>query len=246
MLSGGGARAFAHVGVIRALADADIPIDFIGGTSMGGIIGAGLALEWPPEELSRRIDEAFVQKNPLADVTLPLLGMVKGKRVEALLEEHFGNRSIPDLWRPFYCVSSNLTTGTVHVHTRGSIREALRASIALPGILPPKIHKAGLLVDGAVTSNLPIDIMRNQHSGPIVAVDVARERAVGPELLLHHRSLPWYKRIARPPIVSILMRAATISSEEQDRMQASKADPAAVAASRQHRDSRLEGLSPDG
>ena len=181
-------------------------------------------MEWSPQDLTERINEAFVQKNPLSDITLPLLGMVKGKKVEALLKEHYGERTIPDLWLPYYCVSSNLTTGSVHVHTRGRIRDALRASIALPGILPPQTHEEALLVDGAVTSNLPIDIMRNIHSGPIIAVDVARARAVGPELIEQHNNAPWYRQLRYPPIVSILMRSATISSEQQDRQQATNAD----------------------
>ena len=224
VLSGGGARAFAHIGVVRALAEAGIPIDFIGGTSMGGIVGAGLSMEWPIDELKERVYDAFVKKNPLSDITLPLLGMVKGKRVEQLLADNFGVREIPDLWRPFYCVSSNLTTGSVHVHKLGRVCDALRSSIALPGILPPSSHEDGLLVDGAVTSNLPVDVMRNIHSGPIIAVDVSRDRAVGPELLAQHAKETWYKQIMRPPIISILMRSATISSEEQDRLQRESAD----------------------
>lgn len=224
VLSGGGARAFAHVGVIMALSDAGIPIDFIGGTSMGGLVGAGLALEWTPSELVERINAAFVQKNPLSDITLPLIGMVKGRRVERLLKDNFGEHEIPDLWRPYYCVSSNLTSGKMYVHKRGQIRDALRASIALPGILPPKRLDEALLVDGAVTSNLPIDVMRDLHSGPIIAVDVARARAVGPELIAEHHGRSWFQRIAHPPIVSILMRSATISSEQQDRAQAENAD----------------------
>ncbi|MGI9413823.1 MAG: patatin-like phospholipase family protein [Hyphomicrobiales bacterium] len=224
VLSGGGARAFAHIGVIRAFADAGIPIDFVGGTSMGAIIGAGVAMEWSPDELAERVFASFVSSNPLSDITLPLLGMVKGKKVERLLEEHFGDWAIPDLWRPFFCISSNLTSGTVYVHQHGPVRDALRASIALPGILPPKVDAQSVLVDGAVTSNLPVDVMRNIHRGPIVAVDVARDRAVGPELLTDYHAEPWYRRFLRPPIVSILMRAATVSGEEQDRRQAANAD----------------------
>ena len=224
VLSGGGARAFAHVGVIMALSEVGIPIDFVGGTSMGGLIGAGLALEWSPGELKDRINAAFVRQNPLSDITLPLIGMVKGRKVERLLLDNFGDRLIPDLWRPYYCVSSNLTTGAMYVHRRGEVHQALRASIALPGILPPKEHSAALLVDGAVTSNLPIDVMRDIHSGPIVACDVARARAVGPELIDQHLARPWYQRVLHPPIVSILMRSATISSEAQDKAQAVSAD----------------------
>ena len=224
VLSGGGARAFAHVGVIQAFADAGVPIDFIGGTSMGAIVGAGVAMEWSPEELKERVFTSFVSSNPLSDITFPVLGMVKGKKVERLLAEHFGDCAIPNLWRPFFCISSNLTSGSVYVHQHGLVRDALRASIALPGILPPRIDAQNVLVDGAVTSNLPVDVMRNIHRGPIVAVDVARDRAVGPELLTAYHAEPWYRRFLRPPIVSILMRSATVSGEEQERRQAENAD----------------------
>ena len=224
VLSGGGARAFAHIGVIQAFADAGIPIDFVGGTSMGAIVGAGIGMEWSPEELKERVFASFVSSNPLSDITFPVMGMVKGKKVERLLEEHFGDCAIPNLWRPFFCISSNLTTGTVYVHQHGLVRDALRASIALPGILPPRIDAQNVLVDGAVTSNLPVDVMRNIHRGPIVAVDVARDRAVGPELVTAYRAEPWYRRFLRPPIVSILMRSATVSGEEQERRQAENAD----------------------
>jgi NTE family protein len=224
ILSGGGARAFAHLGVIRAFEERGIPIDFIGGTSMGALIGAGLAMGWPTAELVERLRTAFVNKNPLNDITLPMVGMVKGRKVERLLQSNFGGRKITNLWRPFFCVSTNLTAGNVYVHRRGSVRDALRATIALPGILPPFVHEQGVLVDGAATNNLPVDVMRNIHRGPIVAVDVAQDRAVGPELLADHETQGWYQRLTRPPIVSILMRSATISSEEQDRQQAQNAD----------------------
>ncbi len=224
VLSGGGARAFAQIGVVRALREAGIDFDFIGGTSMGGLIGAGLAVGWSIDETTERLRDAFVRSSPLRDLTIPVIGMVKGLHVERKLRDNFGERRIGDLWRPYFCVSSNLTTGGVHVHRRGRVRDALRASIALPGILPPYLHEEGVLVDGAATNNLPVDVMRNMHRGRILAVDVAQDRAVGPEMIEEALRGSWYSRLLRPPIVSILFRAATISSEEQDRRNAVNAD----------------------
>lgn len=224
VLSGGGARAYAHVGIYRAFTELGLPIDYLGGTSMGAIIAAGIAAGWSVEELTDRVRRAFVQSNPLSDYTLPLCGLVKGKKVERLLGEYFGDLRIPDLWRPFYCVSSNLTMGGLHVHRRGPVAEALRATTALPGILPPVVRIDRVLVDGAATCNLPVNIMRSTHRGPVVAVDVARDLALDPRALKDDMERPWTQRLARLPIVSILIRAGTIASEESDRRQATFAD----------------------
>ncbi|MGE5501235.1 MAG: patatin-like phospholipase family protein, partial [Ignavibacteriales bacterium] len=138
VLSGGGARAYAHIGAIRALKEHGVPVDFIGGASMGAMIGAGLALGWDDAEMDRRMHEAFVDSSPIADIAIPpLLAMTGGRIVAQRLEEHFGDVQIEDLPLPFFCVSSNLTTGAYHLHRRGSLCRALRASIALPGVLPP-------------------------------------------------------------------------------------------------------------
>ncbi|MCG8562418.1 MAG: patatin-like phospholipase family protein [Hyphomicrobiales bacterium] len=224
VLSGGGARAYAHVGVIRAIRDAGLPIDFLGGTSMGAIIGAGLAMEWSIDELERRVHDAFVTSNPLNDYTLPLVSLVKGRKMERLFEENFGWVRIPDLWRPYFCISSNLTSGDLHIHRRDRLTEALRASVALPGVLPPKVVKDGVLVDGAVLNNLPVDVMRGTHRGPIIAVDVARDRAMTPEMVALDRRRSWLSWIVEPPIVSILMRAGTVSGEPYLAEQARAAD----------------------
>jgi NTE family protein len=141
VLSGGGARAYAHIGVMRALREANCPVDFIGGASMGAIVGAAIACGWDDEEIHRRIYQAFVETNPLSDYRLPVVGLVKGHKVDARLKEHFGDRLIEDLPIPFFAVSTNLTQGTFKVHTQGLLREALRATISLPGILPPVVSQ---------------------------------------------------------------------------------------------------------
>jgi NTE family protein len=224
VLSGGGARAFAQIGVLRALDEANIPIDAIGGTSMGGILAAGYALEWGVDEITERVHDAFVQTNPLSDVTLPLIGLVKGRKVERLLEENFGGSEIPDLWRPFFCVSSDLTSADIHVHARGNLAQALRATIALPGILPPIVGKSSVLVDGAVINNLPVDVMRSIHQGPIMAVDVARDRSMTPDMLSVEPQNAFFEQLRRPPIVSILMRSGTLTGQLQNSEQARAAN----------------------
>lgn len=219
VLSGGGARAYAHVGVIRALKEANVPIDFIAGSSMGGIIGACLAMGQTLDEIDKSIRKCFVETNPLSDYTLPLQGLVKGKKVERLLRENFGKLEISDLWLPFFCVSTNLTTASPNLHTRGKIWRALRASISLPGVLPPVVAEEGVLVDGGVINNLPTIEMAQQCFGPILAVDVSRNLGITPESWTKLIKQSLWKRMFRPPLISLLIRTGTVSGEEQYREQ---------------------------
>ena len=216
VLSGGGARAYAHVGAIKALRERNVPIDFVGGSSMGAIVGAGLAMGWAEEEMDRRLHEAFVDTSPLDDIALPLLAMTHGLKVSARLAEHFGDTQIPDLWLPFFCLSSNLTTGAYQLHRRGLLRKALRASIALPGVLPPATDGPNVLVDGAVMKNFPADVMRATHLGPIIGVDVTAARSITAEDVARPSSIWRWIRSGQwrngPPIVSLLMRTATVST----------------------------------
>jgi NTE family protein len=218
VLSGGGARAYAHIGALRALREAEVPIDFLGGASMGAIIAASLAMGWAEPELERRIRQAFVESSPLDDIAFPLVALTRGLKVNARLAEHFGEVEIPDLWLPFFCISSNLTAGGYQLHQRGRLRDALRASIALPGIMPPSTLAGEVLVDGAVMKNFPADIMRSLQRGPVVGVDVTRGRSITaadiavPGLLKWIWSGEWRKG---PPIVALLMRAATLSTNRE-------------------------------
>ncbi len=216
VLSGGGARAYAHVGAIRALREHSVPIDFVGGVSMGAIIAAGVAMGWPQDELERRIRESFVDTSPLDDIAVPILAMTHGMKVNDRLAHHFGDTEIPDLWLPFFCLSSNLTTGAYQLHRRGPVRTALRASISLPGILPPATDHNNVLVDGAVMKNFPADVMRASQLGPIVGVDVTTGRSITADDVARPASVwRWlFSGLWRrgPPIVSLLMRAATVST----------------------------------
>lgn len=224
VLAGGGARGFAHIGIIRALKEAGVPFDQLGGTSMGAIIAAGLAQEWPVEELRDRMRAVFVSDNPLSDFTLPLIALVRGKKVSSKLREHFGEICIEELPLPFFAVSSDLTTGRIHIHREGVLWRALRASVALPGILPPVTHHGHLLVDGGVMNNLPVDVMREQamDAGPIIACDITGEINLKAQDG-RYGERPWWWLVGQrmrgnPSIVSILMRSGTVGSEAQRRV----------------------------
>jgi NTE family protein len=216
VLSGGGARAYAHIGAIRALREKAVPIDFVGGVSMGAIIAAGVAMGWPDDEMERRIREAFVETSPLDDIAFPILAMTHGMKVNERLAHHFRDTQIADLWLPFFCLSSNLTTGAYQMHRKGLLRAALRASISLPGILPPATDHNNVLVDGAVMKNFPADVMRASQIGPIVGVDVTHGRSITADDVARPASIwrwLWSGQWRRgPPIVSLLMRAATVST----------------------------------
>ncbi|WP_297508685.1 patatin-like phospholipase family protein [uncultured Caulobacter sp.] len=216
VLSGGGARAYAHIGAIQALRERGVPIDFVGGASMGAIVAGGLAMGWDDGEMETRIRKAFVDTSPLDDIAFPLIAMTRGEKVRTRLDEHFGDVAISDLWLPFFCVSSNLTSGAYQLHRTGPLQAALRASISLPGVLPPATDQGAVLVDGAVMKNFPADVMRSFQLGPIVGVDVTRGRSITPEDVVRPPSLwkwifsgEWREG---PPIVALLMRAATVTT----------------------------------
>jgi len=220
VLSGGGARGFAHIGVIRALREMKVPIDLIGGCSMGAIIAAGVAAEWDDSTLAANMRQAFVTSSPVNDYALPLLALVRGRKVGARLREHFGEIDIEALWRPYFCVSSDLASGNVVVHRTGRLWRALRASVAIPGLLPPVIDGAAVLADGGVMNNLPVDVMRGFKRGPVIGVDVASDRALTSFAGREDMTLWSFLRSGRriPPIVDILVRAGTVSSDATSQM----------------------------
>ena len=171
VLSGGGARGFAHLGVIRALREHGVPIDMIGGSSIGSVMGVGPALDLDIADMTELVTRQF---RNLLDYTVPIVSMVKGERIVRTMRETLGDLHIEDLWRPYFCMSTNLTRSTAVQHRRGPLVPALRASVAIPGVLPPVPHEGDLLVDGGVLNNLPVDEMRAMNpAGTVIAVDVA-------------------------------------------------------------------------
>ena len=177
VLGGGGARGFAHIGVLRAVEELGIELDIVGGASIGGIIGSAIADRWPSPEILRWTERHFPKA---MDYTIPLISLTKGERIVRGAQETFGDRTIEDLWRTYFCASTNLSAGRTHVHRSGSVIAALRATSAIPGVIPPVPHDGDLLVDGGVLNNLPIDIGRTiSPHGRMIAVDVAPPRGPG-------------------------------------------------------------------
>jgi len=171
VLSGGGARGFAHLGVFQALLENSVPVDKIAGCSMGAVIASGIALGPRGDELVELVER---QSHRLLDYTIPVVSLLKGGRITRNIEQTFEGRDIEDLWLPFYCVSTNLTKSRLEVHRRGQMALAVRASLAILGVLPPVPYNGDLLVDGGVLNNLPFEAMRDDSTiGTIVAVDVA-------------------------------------------------------------------------
>jgi NTE family protein len=218
VLSGGGARGFAHIGVLKALREARVAVDAIGGTSIGAVIAASYACEWSIEEIATRIHRSFVATNPLNDYTIPLVALASGRKVSRLLRREFEDRVIEDLAVPYFCVSTNLSSGQIAVHRQGSLWRWLRAAVAIPGVLPPVVVKGELFVDGATINNLPVDVMRAAGLGRVIGVDVGADRVFttdsddsdAPPLW---KVLQWFRgRKHRIHILQILWRAGMVNS----------------------------------
>jgi len=231
VLGGGAARGFAELGVYRALHEAGVAVDWVGGTSIGGIIGAAIAQDRSPKAVIDDARRAFVEGKPFGDYTLPLLSLLRGRRMERLTQAQFEG-DIEDLPLPFFCVSTRLDDGELHVHERGTIWRALRASAALPGMLTPAVVDRRLVVDGAVLNNLPVDIMQTKPVGTVIAVDVSSRRTFSvdydelpsPWAILRDRLTPGRTKFRVPGVVSVLMKSAEIGTAARMRETAASAD----------------------
>ena len=224
MLGGGGARSFAHIGVIRALEEAGIPIDSVGGTSMGGIIGAQYARGYTWQELIDVNRRGWVEMQPHKLYTLPLISLLSARKAHKMLDMMYGDDDIEDLWLNYYCVSANMTRTQVCVHRHGSVHQAVCASMAIPGVTPPILAGEGdLLVDGGVLDNLPIGVMRELRRGPIIAVDVSATIDLQADPSYRSTPSPWEvlkdrvrlrgKSRPFPNIIRLVQRSALLASD---------------------------------
>ena len=225
VLGGGGARGFAHVGVIRAMQELDIPIDIVGGNSFGAIIAAQCAMQWPYQKMIKSIVD-FSKGGE--QFTLPFVSLFSGKKMDAGFKNMFGQSMIEDLWRKFYCVSCNLSRAKVMLHQSGLLKDAVRYSNTAPGLFPPMVKDGDLLVDGAILNNIPVDIMQElNESGVIIAVDVnikeemlnntAFEGKLSGFDILLNRLNPFSKKIVMPSMIEVISRASTIGGIAQQK-----------------------------
>lgn len=172
VLSGGGARGLAHVGVLEVFEEAGLSIDRIGGSSIGAFIGALYARSGSAEQVHEACRRELVARNPFRDITVPRVALTRGRSARAMLVRSLGRQRIEQLTLDYFCVSADLGAAESVVHRRGPLADAVAASMALPGLTPPVRLEGRLLVDGGVLNNLPVDIMAASDEGPVVAVDV--------------------------------------------------------------------------
>lgn len=224
VLGGGGARSFAHIGVIRALEEAGIPIDRVGGTSMGGIIAAQYARGYTWQEMLDINDRGWVKMRPHKLYTLPLISLLSARKAHKMLDMMYGDDAIEDLWLSCFCVSANMTRSELTVHRRGSVHFSTGASAAIPGVSPPILSDRGdLLVDGGVLDNLPTGVMRELGPGPIIAVDVSATHDLHADPSYRSTPSPWqllgnrlrWRAKARPfpNILRLVQRSALLASD---------------------------------
>jgi predicted acylesterase/phospholipase RssA/CRP-like cAMP-binding protein len=231
VLAGGAARGFAHLGVYRAMRELGLPIDWVGGTSIGAIMAAAIASPLPADDTLELVRKSFVDGKPFSDYTIPMMSLVRGRRMERMLREHLDYR-IEDLPIPFFCVSCNLDNGSTNLHEHGALSEAVRASAALPGIIPPAIVNRRLAIDGSVVNNLPVDVMRLKPVGRIVAVDLtpAERKEVdyaavpSPWAVFRGRYLPFSRNYHLPSLSNIMLKATLLGTLERVREQGKMAD----------------------
>lgn len=182
VFSGGGARGFAHLGVLKALDERGIQIDCVGGTSMGAVMAALVAADQPVAQVTDLARRAFAL-NPTSDLNpLPVISVIRGRRLQRVLtdavQELLGaHASIEELWKPCFCIATNYTHAREERLRSGPLLDALRASIAIPGALAPVVRDGDLLCDGGTLNNFPVDVIRAQRGvGMVIGVDLGSNK----------------------------------------------------------------------
>jgi predicted acylesterase/phospholipase RssA len=198
---------------------------------MGAIFAAGFARGFDVARMREEVSELFARPFALFDLTLPISSLLAGKKLDRVLHRELGDTDIADLWLPFFCVSTDLARAQLVVHDRGSLWKSVRASCSIPGIFPPLPMDGRTLVDGGLVDNLPLDLLVDRCTGPIIAVDVfpygdpSFQRPSG-TIARWLRSLR--SRIrgepASPPLFDILVRSTLVGSKVRQQVALTRAE----------------------
>uniref|UniRef100_A0A8C9VEH3 lysophospholipase n=1 Tax=Scleropages formosus TaxID=113540 RepID=A0A8C9VEH3_SCLFO len=230
VLGGGGARGCSHVGVIKAMEEAGIPIDIVGGTSIGSFIGALYAEERSAVRTKQRAREWAKAMNSVfktvLDLTYPITSMFSGSAFNTSIYKVFQDKQVEDLWLPYFNVTTDITASAMRVHKDGCVWRYVRASASYTPYLPPLCDpKDGhLLVDGCYVNNVPADIARNMGAKTVIAIDVGSQDETdlcnyGDSLsgwwLLWKRINPWAEKVKVPDMAEIQSRLAYVSCVRQ-------------------------------
>uniref|UniRef100_A0ABM5FQP3 Patatin-like phospholipase domain-containing protein 6 isoform X4 n=1 Tax=Pogona vitticeps TaxID=103695 RepID=A0ABM5FQP3_9SAUR len=230
VLGGGGARGCSHIGVIKAMEEAGLPIDLIGGTSIGSFIGALYAEERSAVRTKQRAREWAKSMNSVfatvLDLTYPITSMFSGSAFNTSIHKVFQDKQIEDLWLPYFNVTTDITASAMRVHKDGSVWRYVRASASYTPYLPPICDPkdSHLLVDGCYVNNVPADIARNMGAKTVIAIDVGSQDETdlcnyGDSLsgwwLLWKRLNPWAEKVKVPDMAEIQSRLAYVSCVRQ-------------------------------
>ncbi|MEN9231745.1 MAG: patatin family protein [Thermostichus sp. DG02_5_bins_236] len=171
-LGSGGARGWAHIGVIRALERAEIPIDYIAGASIGAFVGAIYAAGELDEleEFVRDLNWKMILS--LFDVVFPTCGLLDGNKIYDLLTEHLQELCIEEAGIPFCCVATDLITGKEVQLRSGKMADAVRASISIPGIFTPLQYEGRYLGDGGIVNPVPVQVVREMGADIVIGVNL--------------------------------------------------------------------------
>jgi predicted acylesterase/phospholipase RssA len=225
VLSGGGARGFAQLGVYRAMLELGIPVDYVGGSSFGGLMAGLIARNLSYDELMGLADK-FASSRRIFDYTLPFTALLTSKKVTQICQEVFGDLLIEDLWFPFFCVSSNLSRAEPVVHQRGAVWRAVRASLAIPGVFAPVIEDDEVLVDGGVMDNFPIELMvKLSESDRVIGVHASPHQesarqwdydtSISGWRILYYKVNPFVRPLRSPSLMGTILRAQEVNSAYQ-------------------------------
>ncbi|XP_030244299.1 neuropathy target esterase sws isoform X2 [Drosophila navojoa] len=230
VLGGGGARGAAHIGMLKAIQEAGIPIDMVGGVSIGALMGALWCSErnittvtQKAREWSKKMTKWFLQ---LLDLTYPITSMFSGREFNKTIHDTFGDVSIEDLWIPYFTLTTDITASCHRIHTNGHLWRYCRASMSIAGVFPPfcDYRDGHLLLDGCYTNNVPADVMHNLGAAHIIAIDVGSQDDTdltnyGDDLsgwwLLYKKWNPFTSPVKVPDLPDIQSRLAYVSCVRQ-------------------------------
>lgn len=225
VLGGGGARGISHLGVLRALEEYGIPVDHIGGTSIGAFVGGLYAREGDLYSSAARTKQFSGRMGNiwriLSDVTYPIVAYTTGHEFNRAIYKAFYDLHIEDMWLPYFCNTTNINTSTMEIHETGYAWRFIRASMTLVGLLPPICDRGNMLVDGGYLDNLPVSTMMSMGASAVIASDVGSiddnsPRNFGDSVsgwwLLLNRFNPFSNARSVPAITEIQSRLAYVSS----------------------------------
>ena len=226
VLSGGGARAFTQLGVLKAFREAGIVFDRAAGSSMGAFVAAAYAYDGDFEDMIVRMGEGLTRFKPDKDFTLPMLSLLRGQRLQEFGTSICGDWRIEDLPLRYFCLSSCLDDGEIVSHFDGPVMTALRASCAFPVLGPPLLIDGKLLIDGGVLNNLPIDVMKKHFTGTVTAIDISAfeplqmdarwDRACPSGFdIFWNKVKPFATSLQAPSILEILVRTLDLTCRAQ-------------------------------